>query len=173
MVLPYYKRLSKVSKKIYLESDGIRFFDFPEPERFFPLCHKLAEILGAGDQPNTQYLVQALADSLAKVFRVRSVTIKVLKKRPSNHYGELHGLYEAWHDRRRLPVITLWMRTAKRKQVVAFKTFLRTFAHEWMHHMDYCYFRLKDSLHTEGFYAREHLLYKYLVGEFSLQTQSA
>lgn len=45
----------------------------------------------------------------------------------------------------------LWMRTAKRRQVVAFKTFLRTLLHEVCHHLDYECLKLKDSFHTEGF----------------------
>jgi len=54
-----------------------------------------------------------------------------------------------------LPTITVWMRTAKRKQVVAVKTFLRTFIHEICHHLDYELLDLGESFHTEGFYKRE------------------
>jgi hypothetical protein len=56
------------------------------------------------------------------------------------------------------------MRTAKRKQVVAFKTFLRTVLHELCHHLDYEYFGLEDSFHTEGFYQRESNLFYSLTG---------
>jgi hypothetical protein len=40
------------------------------------------------------------------------------------------------------------MRTAQRRQVVAFKSFLRTIVHELAHHLDYELFAL-------GFYKRE------------------
>ena len=43
-----------------------------------------------------------------------------------------------------------WMRTARRKQVVAFRTFLRTFLHEIGHHLDYELLRLAETFHTEG-----------------------
>ena len=48
---------------------------------------------------------------------------------------ELLGLYEPRNDGR-APVVSVWMRTAKREQIVAFKTFLRTLIHEWMHHLE-------------------------------------
>ena len=60
------------------------------------------------------------------------------------------------------------MRTAQRKQVVAFKTFLRTLLHEIGHHLDYELLELEDSLHTEGFYKRESSLFRQLVPEPSL-----
>jgi hypothetical protein len=55
------------------------------------------------------------------------------------------------------------MLTAKRGQVVAFKTFLRTLLHEICHHLDYAYLKLDDSFHTDGFYKRESSLF-YQIG---------
>ena len=57
------------------------------------------------------------------------------------------------------------MRTAQRKQVVAFRTFLRTFLHELCHHLDYELLRLAETFHTEGFYKRESSLFRQLVVE--------
>jgi hypothetical protein len=78
----------------------------------------------------------------------------VMAQRPSDDYGELHGLYEP-EDAGRCARITVWMRTARRQQVVAFRSFLRTLAHEWCHHLDYELYRLPETFHTEGFYKRE------------------
>jgi hypothetical protein len=55
------------------------------------------------------------------------------------------------------------MRTAKRGQVVAFRTFLRTLLHEVCHHLDYTYFHLRESYHTEGFFQRESSLFRAVV----------
>jgi hypothetical protein len=55
-------------------------------------------------------------------------------------------------------VITVWMRTAARQQVVAFRTFLRTLVHEVCHHLDYELLALEETFHTEGFYKRESTL---------------
>ena len=59
-------------------------------------------------------------------------------------------------------MITVWMRTAKNKKIVAYRSFLRTVLHELCHHLDYELLGLKDSLHTEGFFKRESSLFKQL-----------
>jgi hypothetical protein len=86
----------------------------------------------------------------------------VLAKRPSSDYGELHGLYEP--EEGRVPArITVWMRTAQRQQVVAFRSFLRTLVHEIGHHLDYEMYKLEETFHTDGFYKRESTLANALI----------
>src|SRR5262249_59706355 len=94
---------------------------------------------------------------------VPPVRVKVLAARPHARWGELHGLYESAARQGNAPIITLWMRTARQKRVVAFRTFLRTLLHEMGHHLDYTLLRLEDSLHTQGFYQRESHLFHQLV----------
>ena len=91
------------------------------------------------------------------------VRVQVLAARPHAKWGELHGLYETSGRREDAPLITLWMRTARQKRVVAFRTFLRTLLHEVGHHVDYTLLRLGDSFHTQGFYQRESHLFHQLV----------
>jgi uncharacterized damage-inducible protein DinB len=91
------------------------------------------------------------------------VRVSVLAARPHAKWGELHGLYESPGRGAEPPLITLWMRTARQKRVVAFRTFLRTLLHEVGHHVDYTLLRLGDSFHTQGFYARESHLFHQLV----------
>jgi len=55
------------------------------------------------------------------------------------------------------------MRTAARKDVVAFKTFLRTLIHELCHHLDYELYKMPETFHTEGFYKRESTLVNALL----------
>jgi hypothetical protein len=74
----------------------------------------------------------------------------------------LHGLYEP-AEGRASAIITLWMRTAKHRRIVAFKSFLRTLLHELCHHLDYELYELSDSFHTEGFYKRESSLLHQLI----------
>ena len=87
--------------------------------------------------------------------------MQVLAIRPSSRYGELHGLYT--NDPPRPPRIQVWMRTARHRRVVAFRTFLRTLLHEVGHHLDYHHLKLADSFHTEGFFKRESSLFYQLV----------
>ena len=55
------------------------------------------------------------------------------------------------------------MRTARRQQVVAFRSFLRTLVHEVGHHLDYEMYELEEPFHTEGFYKRESTLSNALM----------
>jgi len=57
------------------------------------------------------------------------------------------------------------MRTAQKEQIVKFRTFLRTLVHELAHHLDYELYKLPETFHTEGFYARESALMRELLGE--------
>ena len=88
--------------------------------------------------------------------------LRVLAVRPASDWGELHGSYER-AEGRRWATVTVWMRTAKRRRVVAFRTFLRTLLHELCHHLDYELLGLEDSFHTEGFYKRESSLFNQLI----------
>jgi len=103
-------------------------------------------------------LAQRIADGICTAFRVSRVRVKVAERRPHDQRGELHGLYTPGPT----DTITLWMFTAKRAQVVAARTFLRTLLHELCHHLDYTHLQLRDSLHTQGFYQRESSLFAVL-----------
>jgi len=61
-------------------------------------------------------------------------------------------------------LIRVWMRTAVRKQVTSFGTFLSTLCHEFCHHLDYQQFRFHNSWHTRGFYERTAALYHHARG---------
>jgi hypothetical protein len=56
------------------------------------------------------------------------------------------------------------MRTAVRKEVTSFGTFLSTLCHEFCHHFDFKKFGLADSWHTRGFYERAGVLYHHAMG---------
>jgi len=167
MAFGYYKRLNPSQKKIYQKSAGVSSILIPCPERFLPFLEYIAKALAAGHRDYTEKGAQAFVNALTRVLMVQAVQVKVLEKRPSNARGELHGLYERGGGKPK-PLITVWMRTAKRIQVVAFKTFLRTLLHEVMHHLDYTLLKLPDSFHTEGFYKRESSLLKQLWSDACL-----
>ena len=61
-------------------------------------------------------------------------------------------------------LIRVWMRTAVRKDVTSFGTFLSTLCHEFCHHLDFQLFRFPDSWHTRGFYERTAALYHHARG---------
>lgn len=163
MVFNYYNRLSAKNKRIYLASDRIEAIVLPEPMPLWPLTEKLAAALQTDKRAIVEAVCRQLAIGILLQLKTPPVQIKVMAVRPSNDYGELHGFYEGVEGRLKVAKITLWMRTAQRKQVVAFRSFLRTFLHELCHHLDYEHLKLEDSFHTEGFYKRESSLFRQLV----------
>ncbi len=164
MVFGYYKRLSPAQKRIYRASDAVSAVRLPHPATLQPHARALAQALAHDDRAAVETLCQRLADGLSAQLRVPKVEVGVLAVRPHNHWGELHGLYSpAAPPARPRAAIVLWMRTAKQRRVVAFRTFLRTLLHELCHHLDYTLLGLPDSFHTEGFYKRESSLFHQLV----------
>jgi hypothetical protein len=118
--------------------------------------------LAADARAAVQRHCQAIVDALVAGYHVPAIRVRVLAQRPADDYGELHGLYEP--EEGATPArITVWMRTAQRRQVVAFKSFLRTVCHEVCHHLDYELFALEETFHTEGFYKRESALANALL----------
>jgi len=158
----YYKRLGTRQRRIYDRSDSAGAVRVPGARDVAPLVAAVSRGLEADDRRATETSVQQLVDTLCKRLHVQPVTVRVLAVRPSNHREELHGLYEFGGGRQQ-PVVSVWMRTAQRRQVVAFRTFMRTFLHEVVHHLDYQLLRLEDSYHTQGFYKRAESLYRQLV----------
>jgi hypothetical protein len=163
MPFAYFDRLSARDQAVYRKSDAVTSLPLPEAERLRPLVEELRAALGRDDRREVEAAASGLALGLAGQLSLASVRVEVLAVRPSARWGELHGLYT--RDERRPAKIQLWMRTARHRRVVAFRTFLRTLLHEIGHHVDYERLRLADSFHTEGFFKRESSLFHQLVPE--------
>jgi len=164
MPFAYYKRLSAARQKIYRRSDAITSVPLPAADQLRPLIPAIASALDDEVPADIQQACQILADGLLRQLGAPPVQIFVLEVRPSDDYGELHGLYEP-SDPPYRSRITLWMRTARQERVVAFRSLLRTLLHELLHHLDYEVFELAETFHTEGFYKRESSLFHQLVSD--------
>jgi uncharacterized damage-inducible protein DinB len=174
----YFQRLSRRQQGIYLRSDKITAVPLPGAAAMRPLVAELGAALESGDRALTESASRLLAAEMARALGLPPLRVTVLAARPHARWGELHGLYETAERPGAPPTITLWMRTARQKKVVAFRTFLRTLLHELGHHLDYTLLRLGDSLHTQGFYQRESHLFHQLVtdggsGMATLEEQQA
>ena len=161
MPFSYYKKLSRAQQAVYRKSDSIVEVRLPRPAELHPLVADLEAALASEDRAATQAATERLVRGLTDAMGTGGVKVEVLAARPHARWGELHGLYTVTRGQR--PRIQLWMRTAKQKRVVAFRTYLRTLLHEVGHHMDYTLLGLADSFHTEGFYKRESSLFHQLV----------
>jgi hypothetical protein len=164
MVFSYYHNLSTARKRVYRRSDEIHEVRLPDATALCPLIPRLSSALEQEDRDRTEEICKALVMELTRRLGVPPIRLKVHAVRPITGSEELHGLYEL-AEGRASAVITLWMRTAKHRRVVAFRSFLRTLLHEICHHLDYHLYRLPESYHTEGFYKRESSLFHQLVPE--------
>jgi hypothetical protein len=158
----YYDRLTRAQQRTYRASDAITSLTLPGAAELHPHVATLDAALMSEDRSAVQAASQALFTALTRAFGVGPCRVEVLAARPHGRWGELQGLYT---EDRRLPRVQLWMRTARQRRVVAFRTYLRTLLHELGHHLDYRYLKLADSFHTQGFYQRESSLFHQLVPE--------
>ena len=168
MPFAYYDRLSPARQAIYRKSDAIEALALPAGAAVAAPVLAIAGALESDKRAAVQRGAQALIDALVRGFAVPPIAVRVLAVRPSDHEGELHGLYEPNEDEPPA-TISVWMRTAQRRQVVAFRSFLRTLVHEFLHHLDYEHFELAETFHTEGFYKRESSLANALFAAAGLE----
>ena len=172
MPFAYYAKLSAARQRIYRKSDAIERLDPPAGVHAGARVARIRDGLSRDDRAAVQLASQGLIDALVAGYAVPTVRVRVLAQRPADESGELHGLYEP-EDEGETAKITVWMRTAARRDVVAFKTFVRTLVHELCHHLDYELFKLAETFHTEGFYKRESTLANALFAQESALGRSS
>jgi hypothetical protein len=167
MPFAYFDRLSTQGKATYRRSDAVTTLPLPAPVALWPLADELREALRRDERRAVERTSQRLAQGLTEQLGLPPLCVSVLAVRPSSSWGELHGLYT--RETRGPARVQLWMRTARHRRVVAFRTFLRTLLHELGHHVDYEKLALADSYHTEGFFRRESSLFRQLVPDEEAQ----
>jgi hypothetical protein len=163
MPFSYYTRLTPSQQAVYRKSDEIPAVRLHSPSALWPAVGALQDALASEDRARTQAASEQLVNAINRALGIPRVRVEVLAARPHRGWGELHGLYTSTPGA--MPKIQLWMRTARHRRVVAFRTYLRTLLHEVGHHIDYTHLGLADSYHTEGFYKRESSLFHQLVPE--------
>jgi hypothetical protein len=156
-------RLTPFQQRIYDRSAAISSIQLPPTPQLQESARTLEAALATDNHSQVSALSQTIVDLICWRLGVRTVRIQVHGVRPSNRRGELHGLYTQYNGGSRNDSIQVWMRTAKRGQVVAFRTFLRTLLHEVCHHLDYTHLHLRESYHTEGFFQRESSLFRSVM----------
>ena len=162
MPYAYYHRLSARRRTIYRRSDAIDSVDLSGLDELRSLTWNLEEALQSESRSTVSTACQALADEITRSLQVAPLEVVIQLARPRRSSSELHGLYDPGTAKRKAR-ISVWMRTAQRRQVVAFRTFLRTLLHEVCHHLDYELYGLRESFHTQGFYQRESSLFRQLM----------
>jgi len=155
---------SKALLDAFGKSDRMTSIALPDGGSLIALAKDIERAMRSEScSPVTLACRQFLAKA-AEFYGVPRPTVRVLASRPLRVYEsgwstELFGDYDPEKN-----VTRVWMRTAVRKQVTAFGTFLSTLCHEFCHQLDFQHFGFVDSPHTRGFYERAALLYHHARG---------
>jgi len=148
----------------FLESDRLTSLAVPHDDRLPALARSIESAMKDGKSTLFRQACTELLTLAADLYKVQRPEVRVLAARPlrvreGGWATELFGDYSP-----EAILIRVWMRTAVRKQVTSFGTFLSTLCHEFCHHLDYQHFRFRDSWHTRGFYERTGVLYHHMRG---------
>ena len=145
----------------FTESDRIKALDLPKDARLLPAIAKNIE--AAMETGKTAQVRIACAEFLlhaSAFYQIPTCGVRVLASRPlrvrEEWTTELFGDYTPT-----TMAIRVWMRTARKKEITSYGTFLSTLCHEFCHHLDYHLFKFSDSWHTRGFYERTAVLYHH------------
>jgi hypothetical protein len=147
----------------FAESDRLRTLEVPRDDRLQASAKSIALAMQSDTASAVRQECSAFLSVASSFYKVRPPSIRVLAARPlrvrEGSSIELFGDYDP-----ETMLIRLWMRTAIRKQVTSFGTFLSTLCHEFCHHLDCQRFGFHETLHTRGFYARTAVLYHHSRG---------
>lgn len=153
----------KTNRAGFLESDRIKILDLPQDGRLPRITKSIQAAMKGGTTGDVRHACTEFLDSVSGFYKVPSCNVRVLAARPlrvREHWStELFGDYAPDSM-----LIRVWMRTAVRKEITSFGTFLSNLFHEFCHHLDFQKFGFADSWHTRGFYERAGVLYHHARG---------
>lgn len=147
----------------FSESDRIRTLDLPRNGTLLTITKSIESAMKVGSSTDARRACAEFLDAASGFYRVPACGIRVLAALPlrvlENWSSELFGDYAP-----ETMLIRVWMKTAVRKDITSFGTFLSTLCHEFCHHLDFQKFGFHDSWHTRGFYERAAALYHHAKG---------
>ncbi len=147
----------------FMESDRIRSLDLPQDGRLLAIAKSIESAMQAGKSADVRRACAGFLAVTSDFYGVPPSAVRVLAARPlrvrENWATELFGDYNP-----DTMLVRVRMRTAVRKQVTSYGTFLSTLCHEFCHHLDCQQFGFRDSWHTRGFYERTAALYHHARG---------
>ena len=153
----------KARRASFLESDRIGTLDLPQDDRLPSIAKSIESAMKGEASGDVRRLCAQFLSTASEFYRVPQCTIRVLAARPLR--VREHGTFELFGDYDpETSVIRVWMRTAVRKEITSFGTFVSTLCHEFCHHLDFQKFGFPDSWHTRGFYERAAALYHHARG---------
>jgi hypothetical protein len=153
----------KTNSAGFLESDRIKTLDLPQDGRLPTITKSIDSAMKSETSADVRRACAEFLDIASEFYKVPACGVRVLASRPlrvrEQWTTELFGDYSPENM-----LIRVWMRTAVRKEVTSFGTFVSTLCHEFCHHLDFQKFGFRDSWHTRGFYERAAALYHHARG---------
>jgi hypothetical protein len=147
----------------YRKSDQINTFHLPSDSTLTDISRRIDSAMKSGRVPEVRKACHEFLWGASDFYKVPRCGIRVLAARPlrvrESWTTELFGDYQP-----ETMLIRVWMRTAVRRDITSFGTFLSTLVHEFCHHLDFQLFHFSDSWHTRGFYERSAALYHHARG---------
>jgi hypothetical protein len=147
----------------FLKSDQITTLDLPGNGEFIEISRRLESAMKSDAIREVRSACAEFLATASDFYKVPTCPVRVLAARPLRTREQ--GTFELFGDY--TPdsmLIRVWMRTAVRKEVTSFGTFLSTLCHEFCHHLDLKKYGFVDSWHTRGFYERAGVLYHHARG---------
>ncbi len=148
----------------YFKSDRLHTLDVPQDGRLRAPATHIQAAMESGESRAVRKPCEEFLFAAADFYGVARPQIRVPAARPLRvrEGGWAIELFGDYHPEKKL--IRVWMRTAVRRQVTSFGTFLSTLCHEFCHHLDMERLGFRDSPHTRGFYGRAAVLYHHVRG---------
>jgi hypothetical protein len=148
----------------FRQSERLTAIDLPAGPQFLQLGEEIRSAMNGDSREQVRRACANFLNAAAAFYRVPAPEVRALAARPlrvreGGWQTELFGDYSLGDA-----VIRIWTRTAVRKQVTSFGTFLSTLCHEFCHHLDCRKFGFGRSPHTLGFYERAAMLYHHARG---------
>src|SRR5215831_11884178 len=151
----------KRNGRFFTESDRRNGLQVPEDDRLRRIAAAIEAAMNTEQVADVLRFSGEFLDTAANFYGVKHCGVRVLAARPlrvrERSTFELFGDYNPG-----TALIRVWMKTAVRKEITSFGTFLSTLCHEFCHHLDFQWF--PGSWHTRGFYERTAALYHHARG---------
>jgi hypothetical protein len=153
----------KRNRQFFLASDRLKSIDLPADGRLLGISQAIESAMESGSMGDVRRHSAEFVATVSDFYRVPKCDVQILAARPlRTRRGWRTELFGDYHPTSML--IRVWMKTAVRREITSFGTFLSTLCHEFCHHLDFQQFKFQDSWHTRGFYERAAILYHHARG---------
>lgn len=149
--------------KQFLASDQLCKLEVPKDDRLLQYAQSIESAMKNATRAAMLRACSNFLNAASDFYAVKTPDVRILAARPLRvREGGSTELFADYSPETTL--IRIWSRTAVRKQVTSFGTFLSTLCHEFCHHLDCQRLGFRKSPHTRGFYERTAVLYHHARG---------